>query len=48
MSGVQMMRAYYNDQPVDISRLPDGVYVVRSMNRKKVTHKIGQFIKKSK
>lgn len=48
MSGVQMQRAYYNDRPVDISSLPDGVYVVRSMNRKRVTHKIGQFIKKTR
>lgn len=33
----------YNDE-IDVSRLPEGVYNLRSLGRKGVTHRIGRFI----
>jgi hypothetical protein len=31
-------------QEIDISSLPDGVYILRSLNKKGITHRLGQFI----
>lgn len=37
----------YNGTRADISHLPDGMYLIRSLNRKGVSHRLGHFIKKT-
>lgn len=37
----------YNGTRIDISALPDGVYIIRSLGRKGLTHKLGWSFKKS-
>ena len=36
----------YSGVSIDIKALPDGVYIVRSLGRKGVTHRLGWFLKK--
>ena len=43
LQGQRLMTRPYKDTRLDIRRLPEGVYVLRSLNRKGITHRIGQF-----
>ena len=42
--GNEVSRKPYTGETVDISRLPEGMYVVRGQNKNKVRHRIGEFI----
>lgn len=44
ISGVMVATRPWQSDKVNISRLPEGVYTVRSINKKHVTHRLGQFI----
>ena len=44
MVGKEVARKPYMGDYVDISRLPEGMYVVRAQTRKKITHRLGEFI----
>lgn len=48
MKGKIIATRPYNSQYTDISRLKDGVYVLRSLNRKGITHRLGHFVIKRK
>jgi hypothetical protein len=43
LQGQQLITMPYRGSRINISRLPDGIYVLRSLGRKGVTHRIGQF-----
>ncbi|MDY6206341.1 MAG: family 10 glycosylhydrolase [Prevotella sp.] len=47
LSGIIVATRPYTDRPIDIHHLTDGVYVIRSVNRKGVTHRLGYFFKKT-
>ena len=44
MQGAVLATRSYNAANIDISSLPDGVYILRSLNKKGITHRLGQFI----
>lgn len=44
---VAMMPYSRNTSRADISRLPDGMYSLRSLNQKGISHRLGIFVKKS-
>jgi hypothetical protein len=44
MQGAVLATRPYNAANIDISSLPDGVYILRSLNKKGITHRLGQFI----
>ncbi len=44
ISGVVIATRSYSSNIVNISKLPEGVYTVRSINKKGITHRIGNFI----
>ena len=48
LQGQLLMTAPYRSRYVNISRLPDGFYVLRSIGRKGVTHRLGYFTIKRK
>lgn len=48
LQGQQLMMCPYRGTQIDITQLPDGIYGVRSLGRKGVTHRIGQFSIKRK
>jgi hypothetical protein len=39
-----MLRTCHYSRQVDIGMLPEGIYVLKSLNRKGVTHRLGYFI----
>lgn len=43
LQGQQLMTRPYRGTRLNISKLPDGLYVLRSLGRKGVSHRIGQF-----
>ncbi|MBR1548922.1 MAG: hypothetical protein IJ637_09395, partial [Prevotella sp.] len=43
-----MVRSYSRQQRIDISLLPEGIYQLKSLNKKGVTHRLGFFIVKRK
>lgn len=44
ISGVVIATRSYSSNIVNISKLPEGVYTVRSINKRGITHRIGNFI----
>ena len=44
ITGTMVATRPWQGNKVSISRLPEGVYTVRSINKKHVTHRLGQFI----
>lgn len=48
LQGQQVALFGYQNNRIDISRLPNGIYSVRSLGRKGITHRIGQFAIKRK
>ena len=46
MTGSIIATRPYQGTRIDIRRIPNGVYTVRTINRKNVTHRLGQFIVK--
>ena len=43
------VRPYQRDaSTISIKALPDGIYTLRSLNRKGVSHRLGTFIKKTR
>lgn len=44
ITGTMVATRPWQGNKINISRLPEGVYTVRSINKKHVTHRLGQFI----
>lgn len=47
LQGRMLATRPYRDTKADITTLPDGMYIVRSINRRGVAHRLGHFIKKT-
>lgn len=48
MTGTITATKPYTGKSIDISKVPDGMYILKTLNRKGVTHRLGHFIIKRK